>query len=116
VELSRRDPLLFFATLDRDRADALTADSNLGRLCRAITASGARRAWLMPFFSVAGAHARRDLAGDEEHSWRGVLTRAGIECLPLLSGLLELPGFAGIFLDRLDAALAELGGTADALS
>jgi len=112
-ELSRRDPLIFFATLDRDRAEAVRPDSNLGRLRRAVAASGARRAWLMPFFSVAGAHARRDLAGEEEHSWRGALCRDGVACMPLLCGLLELPDFARLFHSSLDAALAGLGGTSD---
>jgi sirohydrochlorin cobaltochelatase len=107
-ELSRRDALVFFSTLDRTREDAARPDSNIGRLREAVLRSGARRAWLVPFFSVAGAHARRDLAGDEDHSWRGVLSRAGIECLPALSGLLELPRFARVFQDRLDAALAQM--------
>lgn len=111
-ELSRRDALVFFSTLDRTREDAARPGSNIGRLCEALVRSGARRAWLVPFFSVAGAHARRDLAGDEGHSWRGALSRAGIECLPVLSGLLELPRFARVFQDRLDEALAELGGVA----
>ncbi len=107
-ELSRRDALVFFSTLDRNREDAARPDSNIGRLREAVLRSGARRAWLVPFFSVAGAHARRDLAGEEGHSWRGVLSRAGIECLPVLNGLLELPRFARVFQDRLDAALAEM--------
>lgn len=110
AELSRLDPLVFFATLDRDRAEAVRPDSNLGRLRRAVAASGAGRVWLMPFFSVAGAHARRDLAGGEAHSWGGALAADGMTCLPLLAGLLELPRFEGIFLGRLDAALAGLGG------
>ncbi len=109
AELARRDPLVFFATLDRTKADAAREDSHIGRLRRAILDSGAGRAWLVPFFSVAGAHARRDLAGDEALSWRGVLSRAGIDCLPVLSGLLEREGFACIFLSRLDAALSGLG-------
>lgn len=115
AELAQRDPLVFFATLDRNKADAAREDSHIGRLGRAILASGARRAWLVPFFSVAGAHARRDLAGDDAHSWRGVLTRAGIDCLPVLAGLLEIEAFARIFLDRLHAALAGLS-TAGAAS
>jgi len=109
AELARRDPLVFFATLDHTRADAAREDSHIGRLRRAILDSGAGRAWLVPFFSVAGAHARRDLAGDEEHSWRGTLARAGIDCKPVLLGLLEIEAFARIFLDRLHAALAGLG-------
>ncbi|MEF3697783.1 sirohydrochlorin cobaltochelatase [Desulfolutivibrio sp.] len=114
AELARRDPLVFFATLDRTKADAAREDSHIGRLRRAILDSGAGRAWLVPFFSVAGAHARRDLAGDEALSWRGVLTRAGIDCVPVLLGLLEIELFARIFLDRLHASLASLdaaGGT-----
>ncbi|QLA21133.1 sirohydrochlorin cobaltochelatase [Desulfolutivibrio sulfoxidireducens] len=113
-ELSRRDRLVFFSTLDRTREDAARPDSNIGRLRRAILETGAKRAWLVPFFSVAGAHARRDLAGAGEHSWRGILAQAGIECLPALAGLVEIEHFSRAFLARLDAALAGLARPGEA--
>jgi sirohydrochlorin cobaltochelatase len=76
-ELSRRDALVFFSTLDRTREDAARPDSNIGRLREAVLRSGARRAWLVPFFQRGRGPRPRDLAGDEDHSWRGVLSRAG---------------------------------------
>ena len=56
---------------------------------------GGRTAWLMPFFTVAGAHACTDLAGDGPTSWRGRLEAAGITCRPVLAGLIERRGLRG---------------------
>ena len=64
------------------------------------------KAWLLPFMSVAGDHARNDLAGDEEDSWKSILTREGIQCDVVLKGTAEYDGFVDIWLDHLKAVLA----------
>jgi hypothetical protein len=43
----------------------------------------------MPFMSGAGDHAKNDMAGDEDDSWKSILTEAGIDCVPLLKGTAE---------------------------
>ncbi|MFP4475307.1 MAG: sirohydrochlorin cobaltochelatase [Desulfatibacillaceae bacterium] len=69
---------------------------------------GVKRAWLMPFMSVAGDHARNDMAGDGEDSWKSVLTKAGIECETVLRGTAEYDDYVAIWVDHLKDALAEL--------
>jgi sirohydrochlorin cobaltochelatase len=66
------------------------------------------KAYLMPFMSVAGDHARNDLAGDEPDSWKSILTKAGIECIPVLKGTAEFDAVVDIWVDHLKAAVAAL--------
>ncbi len=56
-----------------------------------------RRVLLKPFLVSAGEHAARDMAGEQEDSWRSILERAGFTVLPVLQGLGESPEFAAIF-------------------
>jgi len=60
-----------------------------------------KKAYLMPFMSVAGDHAKNDMAGDEDDSWRSVLTSAGIQCVPILKGVAEYGSFVDIWVDHL---------------
>jgi sirohydrochlorin cobaltochelatase len=64
-----------------------------------------KKAYLMPLMSVAGDHAKNDMAGDEEDSWKSVITKAGIECLPILKGTAEFDVFVDIWVDHLGGAL-----------
>ncbi len=60
-----------------------------------------KKAYLMPFMSVAGDHAKNDMAGDEDDSWTSILTRAGISCVPVLKGTAEYEQFVAIWVDHL---------------
>ena len=55
--------------------------------------------------SVAGDHARNDMAGAAEDAWVSVLTREGIECVPVLKGTAEFDQFVDIWVDHLGGAL-----------
>jgi len=68
-------------------------------IARDLAASGVRRARLLPFLTVAGRHAHKDLAGGKPESWKSVLARHGIEGLPDLAGLVEREIFARIWMD-----------------
>lgn len=70
--------------------------------------NGIRTAWLMPFMSVAGDHARNDLAGSGKRSWKSRLTDTGIECRPVLKGTAEFDAFADIWVTHLAAAIKKL--------
>lgn len=59
---------------------------------------------LMPLLIVAGVHAREDLAGDEEDSWKSILMREGFTVEPNVVGLGEIDAVAGLFADHLEAA------------
>ncbi|WP_461209562.1 sirohydrochlorin cobaltochelatase [Desulfocurvus sp. DL9XJH121] len=64
--------------------------------------------WLRPLMSVAGDHARNDMAGAEDDSWISVLTKAGFKVTPVIKGTAEYPAFRAIWVEHLKAALATL--------
>jgi sirohydrochlorin cobaltochelatase len=67
-----------------------------------------KKIWLMPFMSVAGDHAKNDMAGDEEDSWKSRFTKAGLSCEPVLKGTAEYPEFLDIWMAHLASAVKEL--------
>ena len=64
-----------------------------------------KKAWLMPFMSVAGDHAKNDMAGDEPDSWKSILTKAGIQCETVLKGIAEYDRFVDIWVDHIKEPL-----------
>jgi sirohydrochlorin cobaltochelatase len=68
---------------------------------------GLKKAYLMPFMSVAGDHARNDMAGPEKTSWKSILEREGINCEPVLKGLAEYQEFVDIWVDHLQTAFSQ---------
>ncbi len=64
-----------------------------------------KKAYLMPLMSVAGDHAKNDMAGDEDDSWKSILTKAGIQCVPILRGTGEYDDFVDIWVDHLGGPL-----------
>lgn len=103
--LARGDRLAHFGTMPRER-DAACPD--IGRIRDALRAAGVATVWLLPFFTLAGAHANADLAGNKPTAWRVILEAAGIRCRPALAGLIELEPLAAVWRDHLDRALARL--------
>jgi sirohydrochlorin cobaltochelatase len=67
-----------------------------------------KTAYLIPFMSVAGDHARNDMAGPEEDSWKSILTQAGIECKTVLKGSAEYDDIVDVWVDHLDTAFQHL--------
>jgi sirohydrochlorin cobaltochelatase len=64
---------------------------------------------LKPFMIVAGDHATNDMAGDEEDSWKSILTKQGFEIIPVLKGLGSNDKFAKIFVDHIKDAARDNG-------
>jgi sirohydrochlorin cobaltochelatase len=64
-----------------------------------------KTAWLLPFMSVAGDHAKNDMAGNEEDSWKSILSEGGIQCHTVLKGTAEYGGFVDIWLSHLEDVL-----------
>lgn len=64
-----------------------------------------KKAYLLPFMSVAGDHAKNDMAGDEEDSWLSILTNAGINCVSVLKGTAEFVEFVDIWVDHVGGPL-----------
>ena len=64
-----------------------------------------RKVTMMPMLIVAGDHARNDLAGDEEDSWKSILEKEGYETEIILQGLGEIDAIAGVFADHAREAI-----------
>ena len=60
-----------------------------------------KKAWLIPFMAVAGDHAVNDMAGEGEDSWKSILSREGIEGIPIQRGVLDNAGIREVWLDHL---------------
>jgi len=69
---------------------------------------GIGKVYLMPFMSVAGEHARKDMAGEDSDSWKSVLSRNGFKCEAILAGTAEYPEIVEIWLDHLRDVFAQL--------
>jgi sirohydrochlorin cobaltochelatase len=65
-----------------------------------------KKAYLLPFMSVAGDHAKNDMAGDEPDSWKSVLTGAGITCESIMKGTAEYDSFVDIWADHIKGPLS----------
>ena len=81
----------------------------IGHIRDQLISRNIKRVYLMPFMSVAGDHARNDMAGDDEDSWQSILTKAGITCQPVLKGTAEYDVFIDIWIGHLKEAMAQLG-------
>jgi sirohydrochlorin cobaltochelatase len=94
--VQKLDPNIFVGTVEGwPEIDEVKADLNQRRI---------KKAYLMPFMTVAGDHARNDMAGPEQDSWKSVLEREGIQCVPVLKGTAEFQEFVDIWVDHLRTA------------
>ncbi len=67
-----------------------------------------KKAYLIPFMTVAGDHAMNDMAGDEPDSWKSQLAKAGIDSVPVMKGLAEYDAIADMWVEQLKVAMAHL--------
>lgn len=75
---------------------------------QAISYFGARkekRVKVFPFMLVAGDHANNDMAGEEEDSWKSVLSRQGYEVETVLAGMGEIDQIQNLYLEHLETIL-----------
>jgi sirohydrochlorin cobaltochelatase len=97
-QVQRKDPKVFIGCVEGypeiDEIKAMLKEKKI------------KKAYLMPLMSVAGDHARNDMAGPEEDSWKSILTQAGIECMPILKGTAEYANFVQIWVDHLGMVLS----------
>ncbi|MBR5047635.1 MAG: sirohydrochlorin cobaltochelatase [Eubacterium sp.] len=76
----------------------------LDYILRRLKRNGIEKVVLMPLLIVAGLHAREDLTGDEEDSWKSVLVRNGFQVESIVAGLGEYDAIASLFADHLRSA------------
>lgn len=91
-EFHKADPMLWLAAVE----GTLAFDNILAELKK----TNAKRVWLMPFMIVAGDHAKNDMAGDDEDSWKTILMQNGFEVHAILDGLGTLAGIQEIFMEH----------------
>jgi sirohydrochlorin cobaltochelatase len=101
-QLQLKDPNVFVGTVEGYPQVDLIKELLLKR--------GIKKAYLMPFMSVAGEHAKNDMAGDAEDSWKSILTQAGIQCVPILKGTAEYDVFVEIWVDHVGGPLGHFEG------
>lgn len=96
-QLQLQDPNIFVGTVEGypeiDTILALLKKNNI------------EKAYLIPFMSVAGDHAKNDMAGEEEDSWKSIITEAGIQSVPVLKGTAEYDAFVRIWVDHIGVLL-----------
>lgn len=91
-QVQLRDPYVFIGTVEwypeLDTIQALLQKNDI------------KKVYLMPFMSVAGDHAKNDMAGDEDDSWKSILTKKGYEVVTVLKGTAEFDEFVEIWVDH----------------
>ena len=97
-QIQLRDPNVFVGTVE--------GYPEIGFITTQLKNKGINRAYLMPMMSVAGDHAKNDMAGPEKDSWKSILTDAGIDCQVVLKGTAEYNPFIQIWTDHLKDVLA----------
>jgi sirohydrochlorin cobaltochelatase len=55
----------------------------------------------MPLMLVAGDHAKNDMAGEDDDSWKSLLEKENYTVEPLLRGLGEYPAIRNIFIKHI---------------
>jgi sirohydrochlorin cobaltochelatase len=97
-QLQLRDPNIFVGTVE--------GFPDIDDIKKMLLKKNIKKGYLMPFMSVAGDHAKNDMAGDEEDSWKSVLTKAGIACVPILKGTAEYDSFIDIWVSHIRGPLS----------
>jgi sirohydrochlorin cobaltochelatase len=87
------DPNLMVGTVE--------GNPNLDDVMAWVKEKGGKKVYLMPFMLVAGDHARNDMCGDEEDSWKSTLEKAGHEVTCILTGTGEMPDMVDIFIKNI---------------
>ncbi len=98
LQLQLQDPNIFVGTVE--------GYPDLDLIKTLLTQKKIKKVYLMPFMSVAGDHAKNDMAGDEDDSWKSILTQAGFECDVVLKGTAEYDDFVDIWVDHVGVPLA----------
>ncbi len=84
----------------------MEGEPGLGRILDVMGKKGIyRKAVLAPLMLSAGKHARREMAGGQEGSWRLALHNAGYEVECVLEGLGEIPAVREIYVKHVRKAV-----------
>lgn len=73
----------------------------IDEICKKLQAESYTHVRTAPLMLVAGDHAVNDMAGEEEDSWKSILTRRGYQVECVLQGLGVLPGVQEMYRQHL---------------
>lgn len=96
--IQQKDPNIFIGTVE--------GSPTIDDIKAMLTKKSIKKAYLIPFMSVAGDHARNDMTGDEKDSWKSILSKEGITCVPVLKGLAEYDNMVAIWIEHLKQVFA----------
>lgn len=85
---------------------AVEGSSSLENVIPKLKKRKIKKVFLVPLMSVAGDHAKNDMAGNEEDSWKSILTEKGFKVEPILKGTAEIPEIVDVWLDHLKSAFS----------
>ncbi|MGN0949600.1 MAG: sirohydrochlorin cobaltochelatase [Mitsuokella sp.] len=77
-----------------------TDTPDFAMVLKRLQARRAQKVLLAPLLLTAGMHVERDLAGEDETSWKSRLTQAGFAVSTIVQGLGESPYFRAIYIDK----------------
>jgi sirohydrochlorin cobaltochelatase len=69
---------------------------------------GVKKAYLLPLMTVAGDHAKNDMAGEDPSSWKSQLAKEGIASVPVLQGLAEFDPLVALWVENLKTAMGRI--------
>lgn len=98
--LNQKSDRFFMATID--------GFPELKHILPVLKEKGINKVTLTPFLSVAGDHARNDMNGNEEHSWKSILRNEGFEVDIIQKGLAEYSEVVSIWVEHLREAYSKL--------
>jgi sirohydrochlorin cobaltochelatase len=90
------DPRLYIGTVE--------GQPQLQDIVSKLKKTGVKKVYLMPFMLVAGDHARNDMCGDEDDSWKSVLKKEGFTVECVLKGTGEMPEVVDIWVENIKQA------------
>lgn len=79
----------------------MSGQPGIAGLCASLQKQKITSAYLLPCLAVVGNHTLKDMAGDNENSWKSIIEKHGISCKPILKGLAEYDAIVDIWLDHL---------------
>jgi sirohydrochlorin cobaltochelatase len=95
--LWQKDELAFVGTVE--------GAPGLEKVIGEVESAKAGKAYLLPLMTVAGDHARNDMAGDGRDSWKSRLEASGIETVAVLKGAGEYDAVIDVWIEHLREAL-----------
>lgn len=86
----------------------LNAEDGIVTIAEKIRESGIKKAYMLPLLFGAGNHVKKDMAGEDNESWKNIVASRGIEVETIPQGIGEFDVFAERWMDNLAKAIKEL--------